>query len=308
MSNGLTEKQSREFERLRISKEIERREREKSKHTTTRLGAIGAVVSAVVALIAFLFSIWKHDAQAPVATVPAINISNNNVHGNNNGNVTDSDNGNNSVNNAGGDIVNGDKTSTSQRISAGTSINIPRAEPAPAKVETPSRPTASISDYKKYIDSNVHRVAGTTNVAIVLRGLPGFPPDALESAVQRALRERGFRIAPIFRNQFREDEAELRLFSGDVSFANRLKLQEHCDSVLLGVLRFVGPAQVVDGGMFIREAVLEIRALDPSTGRVIDSLEISEKGGGATAELSAINAVSRLKESVIANISGWSWV
>jgi hypothetical protein len=286
--SGLTEEQRRELENLRMMHAMDRRERENSQHTTSRLTAIGTLAAAVIAFGAFLFSITKNDA----APTPAINITN-----------TNGDN-----NKTGGDIVNGDKTVTRQGISTDTSVNIPSAAPAPTKVKEPSRPAAAVSDYKKYIDSNVHRMAGTTNVAIALRGLPGFPPGALESAVQRALRERGFRIVPIFRNQFREDEAELRLFNGDASFANRLKLREHCDRVLLGVLRFAGPAQVVDGGLYIREAVLEIRALDPSTGLVVDSLEISEKGGGTTAELSAIDAVSRLKESVLANISGWSWV
>jgi ribosomal protein S11 len=238
------------------------------------LAAMGTLAAAVIAFGAFLLSMTKND----VAPAPAITITN--------------------TNNA----------ATHQDISGSTSLTIPNVAPAATKAREPSSPTAAVSDYKKYIDSNVHRLAGTTNVAIALRGLPGFPPGALESAVQRALRERGFRIVPIFRNQFREDEAELRLFNGDASFASRLKLQEHCDSVLLGVLRFAGPAQAVDGGMYIREAVLEIRALDPSTGLVIDSLEISEKGGGTTAELSAIAALSRLKESVLANISGWSWV
>lgn len=286
MSTDLTEQQRQELEHLRIARELDRREREKSHLTTGRLAAVGAVASAVVALGGFLFSLSKNDAPPP--SLPTININS----------------GNNSGNNAGGDIINGNNATTRQSISADTTLNIPKVE---VKIKETPRP-AVVSDYKKYIDSNVQRVAGTTNVAIALRGLPGFPPGALESAVQRALRERGFRIVPIFRNQFREDEAELRLFNGDASFANRLKLQEHCDSVLLGVLRFGGPAQAVEGGMYIREVVLEIRALDPSTGLVIDSLEISEKGGGSTAELSAINAVSRLKESVIANISGWSWV
>jgi ribosomal protein S11 len=271
---GLSEEQRRELQDLRIANALDRRERENSRHATGRLAAMGTLAAAVIAFGAFLLSMTKND----VAPAPAITITN--------------------TNNA----------ATHQDISGSTSLTIPNVAPAATKAREPSSPTAAVSDYKKYIDSNVHRLAGTTNVAIALRGLPGFPPGALESAVQRALRERGFRIVPIFRNQFREDEAELRLFNGDASFASRLKLQEHCDSVLLGVLRFAGPAQAVDGGMYIREAVLEIRALDPSTGLVIDSLEISEKGGGTTAELSAIAALSRLKESVLANISGWSWV
>lgn len=291
MSTDLTEKQRRELDRLRIAKELDRREREKSNHTRKWIVAVSTLVTGAAAVITLIVSRSPADSPPPAA-LPQVIVNNSN--GSNNGNVTNSHNGGNVSNHAGRDIVNGNNTSN-------LSVDLPKPAAATTKVK-------EVSDYKKYIDSNVHRMAGTTNVAIALRGLPGFPPGALESAVQRALRERGFRIVPIFRNQFREDEAELRLFNGDASFAHRLKLHDHCDSVLVGVLRFGGPAQVVDGGLYIREAVLEIHAVDPSTGLVIDSLEISEKGGGATAELSAINAVSRLKESVIANISGWSWV
>jgi hypothetical protein len=126
--------------------------------------------------------------------------------------------------------------------------------------------------------------------------------------MQSALRDRDLAIVPIFRERFRSDGLQKRLFNGDPSLVTSLKLQQHCDSVLIGVLRFVGPAQLVDGGFFIREAVLDVHAIDPVTGRVKESLEISEKGGGASAELSTVNAIARLKEKVEASISEWSWV
>ena len=137
---------------------------------------------------------------------------------------------------------------------------------------------------------------------------PGYPPNILEGAMHRALVERvDMNVVPLFREQFRQDGIE-RLFNGDASLAKRLKLREHCESVLLGVLRFVGPAQQVGTDLYMREVVLEVRAVDPATGRVLKSLEIREKGGGASAELSSVNAITRLEQQVQANISEWSWV
>ena len=99
------------FADLRIANALERRERENSKHAAVRLTAMGTLAGAVFALGAFLFSISEN------AAPPAININNTN--------------GDNSGNNAGGDIVNGSNNTTRHSTSAGTSVTIPHAEPAP---------------------------------------------------------------------------------------------------------------------------------------------------------------------------------
>jgi hypothetical protein len=80
------------------------------------------------------------------------------------------------------------------------------------------------------------------------------------------------------------------------------------DSVLLAEFRFAGPAQRDQGGLYIREGVLEVHAIDPSSGEVRKVLEIREKGGGATAEQSSENALTRLEESIENDLSGWNWV
>jgi len=87
----------------------------------------------------------------------------------------------------------------------------------------------------------------------------------------------------------------------------RLKLQNYCDWVLLGVLRFVGPAQQVAGGLYIREVVLDIHSIDPLSGDVGRALEIREKGGGTSEQLSTQNALDRLQNSVETSVKEWTW-
>jgi hypothetical protein len=167
------------------------------------------------------------------------------------------------------------------------------------------QPAPSYSE--RYIDPKVYRVASSLNVAIAVQGLSHSDIAPLEGVIRTALQGRGYSVVPIFRESFRTDGLGQRLFDGDPSLASRLKLQQHCDALVLGALRFVGPAQAVGGGLYIREVVLDVRKIDPASGQPGPSLEIREKGGGASAELSTINALSRLEDKVEASISEWSW-
>jgi hypothetical protein len=169
-----------------------------------------------------------------------------------------------------------------------------------------SRSKARAFPLDDYIDRNVHRIAGSLNVAVAIQGLPSS--SSVAAALRRALSGRGMAELPLFKEKFRQDGTAQRLFAGSAALAGDLKLREFVDSVLLAEFRFVGPAQAVEGGLFIREAVLEVHAIDPSSGEVRKIQEIREKGGGATAELSSENAVTRLEEAVEGNISEWIWV
>lgn len=160
---------------------------------------------------------------------------------------------------------------------------------------------------EKYVDVRAARVAGATNVAVAVHRGAGPNSAPLEDALHEALRRRGFSVIPFFREPFKRDGLVEKLYNGDPELAGRLTLRKHCDSVLLGVLRFSGPAENVDG-LYVREAVLDIRAIDPGTGQVVNSLEIRQKGGGSTAELSTVNAMIRLEEQVEASLSEWSWI
>src|SRR5262249_55144829 len=117
---------------------------------------------------------------------------------------------------------------------------------------------------EQYIDRGVHRVAGTFNVAVAVQGLPNSTP--LLEAIHRALIDRDMSVIPLFRAKFQQDGTARRLFGGDAGLAANLKLRDYVDSVLLAEFRFVGPAQLVQGDVYIREAVLEVHAIDPSSG------------------------------------------
>jgi hypothetical protein len=264
--------------------------------------AIGTLVGGLAGLsgIADLFKSKdempppRSMAPAPVQTVAPINITIGDIAG---GNIVRAE-GN------GSQVVGGNV--------GGSAVQSLPVEPAPAsapkeRVAFASRPSVA-SPYERYIDPGVHRVAGTLNVAVALQGLPGFPAGPLKDAVHRALIDRGMTVVPLFRELFMRDGTARRLFAGDASLAAGLKLREHVDSVLLAELRFVGPAQSMGDGLYIREAVLEVHAVDVSSGEIRKVLEIRGKGGGANEELSSINAVDRLQEQVEANIAGWVWV
>jgi len=181
--------------------------------------------------------------------------------------------------------------------------------PAAARANTSGEthpPHARAFPLDEYIDRGVHRVGGSLNVAVAVQGAPNA--KALLDALHRALIEREMSVVPLFREKFRQDGTAQRLFGGDAGLAANLKLRDYVDSVLLAEFHFVGPAQAVQGNLYIREAVLEVHAIDPASGEVRKVLEIREKGGGATAEQSSENALTRLEQSIANDMSGWVWV
>jgi len=160
---------------------------------------------------------------------------------------------------------------------------------------------------RKYLNTTVSRIAGKVSVAISLQGSAGSDTAPFEAAMRRALDQRGYQVIPVFRTEFQHAGLGQQLFSGDPALAMRLKLQNYCDWVLLGVLRFVGPAQQVAGGLYIREVVLDIHSIDPLSGDVGRALEIREKGGGTSEQLSTQNALDRLQNSVETSVKEWTW-
>ena len=168
-------------------------------------------------------------------------------------------------------------------------------------------PTVSSFDAAKYINAGTSRIGGKLNVAVSVQGLSDSDTRPLEIAIRSALDSRGYRIVSIFTTEFQHAGMGQLLYDGDPSLVGRLGLRRYCDVVLVGVLRFVGPAQHVAPGMFIREAVLDIRPIDPVSGSIGTPLEVSEKGGGTSEQLSTENALDRLKNSVESSVREWSW-
>ncbi|MBS0418391.1 MAG: hypothetical protein JSR66_11810 [Proteobacteria bacterium] len=167
--------------------------------------------------------------------------------------------------------------------------------------------TRASFDAAKYINVGTSRIGGKLNVAVVVQGLSDSDTRPLEIAMRSALDSRGYRIVSIFTTAFQHAGMGQKLYDGDPSLVGRLGLQRYCDVVLVGVLRFAGPAQRVAPDMFIREAVLDIRPVDPVSGSIGTPLEVSEKGGGTSEQLSTENALDRLKNSVESSVREWSW-
>ena len=168
-------------------------------------------------------------------------------------------------------------------------------------------PTVKSFDAAKYINVGTSRIGGKLNVAVAVQGLSDSDTRPLEIAMRSALDSRGYRVVSIFTTEFKHAGMGQQLYDGDPSLVGRLGLQRYCDVVLVGVLRFVGPAQNVAPGMFIREAVFDIRPIDPVSGSIGAPLEVSEKGGGTSEQLSTENALDRLKNSVESSVREWSW-
>jgi len=168
-------------------------------------------------------------------------------------------------------------------------------------------PEVKSFDAAKYINVGTSRIGGKLNVAVSVQGLADSDTRPLEIAIRSALDSRGYRIVSIFTTEFQHAGLGQRLYDGDPSLVGQLGLKRYCDVVLVGVLRFVGPAQGVAPGMFIREAVLDIRPINPVSGSIGTPLEVNEKGGGASEQLSTENALDRLKNSVESSVREWSW-
>jgi len=172
-------------------------------------------------------------------------------------------------------------------------------------IQTP-KPDALVAS--PYIDTQVRRQDGRVNVAVQIVTLPGSELAPIEGAAARALRERGYNVLPLFRERFAHDGLDQKLFNGDASLTRSLQLRRYCDRVVLGAVRFQGPAQHVGQGLFIREAVAVFRLIDPETGQVTGrELEIPVKGGGADAAASTADALRTLAEQIPMEVSAWSW-
>ncbi len=284
----------------RRNSRLQRRSRRQWSHQW--LAAIGLALAGMAAILG-LFVAQQKDR-------PTINIEphfeNNNGNGNGNGN------NNSNHENA------GSRTAPLPDSVPVTPIPAVRSAAAPARedphllaFEPPTSGVRSrqvpLSDYEKYIDPRAARQAGKMNVAISIQGGAREELAPLEDAMREGLIDGGNSVIPLFRDRFRIDGIGIRLFDGDPTLVSKLKLRDHCDALLVGSLRFVGPAQAVSNGFYVREIVLDVHQIDPATGQIDKSLEIREKGGGSDPQLSTTNALSRLKDKIETSISEWTW-
>jgi hypothetical protein len=156
---------------------------------------------------------------------------------------------------------------------------------------------------ERYIDRGTGRVAGMSTVAVRLMESNDANSDSVASAMDRALRDRGFNVVSLFKPAFGSEGLDRQLFEGSPSLARRLDLPEHCDSVVIGSVRMVMAPRSA-GGMYITEMALQLRQIS-STGSRLGQTEVREKGGALDARSSISAAIEKLAESAEAELAAW---
>lgn len=172
----------------------------------------------------------------------------------------------------------------------------------------PARPDPVLSFKQKYIDAGARAERGKVTYSVLIRAPHESSVNALQDAVQRAVRSRGIHVLSLFRSQFSRDELDLQLFPGNAALAERLELHKHCDVVILGIGGFSGPAQNQDmSGLYMREAVLNLHAIAAKTGEQLGSLKVTAKGRGLDPDSSSVDAMQKLEQRVEEQVTGWSY-
>lgn len=185
----------------------------------------------------------------------------------------------------------------------------PPAE-APSAIDDPGKAKKKLpapAYNEKYINTGAVRAEDKPNFSVFVR-LPELSPlNPLQSAVQRSLRQRGDNVVSIFREPFAKEDLDLQLFQGNPTLAKRLELRKYCDMVLLGVVTFRGPPQDQNhSGLYMREAILNLHAIAPDTGEVLDDIEITAKGRGLDADASTRDALQALEGSIEERVREWA--
>jgi len=175
-------------------------------------------------------------------------------------------------------------------------VQVP-AEPQPAPRPRPKPPVVAYNE--KYLDTNAVPAKDRTNLSVFVRLPVPSQINTVQGVLQRSLRERGDNVIALFRDAFSSENLDLQLFEGNPTLAKRLELRKYCDKVLLGVVRFAGPAENQShSGLYMREAILNLHAIAADTGELLEDIEISAKGRGPDEDASTRDALRALEGSI----------
>jgi hypothetical protein len=162
---------------------------------------------------------------------------------------------------------------------------------------------ARLAFIERYIDRNSRRVAGMSNVAVRLIESGDANSESVASAMDRALRDRGFNVVPLFKPEFGREGLDRQLFDGSPSLALRLELAQHCDSIVIGSVRMVRAPRSA-GGMYITEMALQLKQIS-AAGIQMNQAQVQEKGGALDASSSVSAAIEKLAASAEATMAAW---
>jgi hypothetical protein len=120
-----------------------------------------------------------------------------------------------------------------------------------------------------------------------------FVGEEVPGVTAALLRASGPSAFDVFRPAFVRDGMAADAFAGDTSEFGALGLGEVCRHVVVGRVRVARSPQETQG-LFVAEMAIDLRTIDASSGRLLDEVVVSGKGGG----LSATTALEAAGESL----------
>lgn len=156
-------------------------------------------------------------------------------------------------------------------------------------------------DEERLVDHYLDRSAlGTTPVsrAAVVHVLPNrdLAIDGISGRLRDAVRAGHFETIPLFRDAVSNEGVDRELFAGNSSRTLQLHLSKFCGLLILAQAKQVRPT-VRTEHFSLAEVGLELRAIDPKTGRVLRSAETFAKGGGPNEEAARADALRNLGDA-----------
>lgn len=150
----------------------------------------------------------------------------------------------------------------------------------------------------RYIDRSAPRGTAAGRAAVV-QVLPNrdLALDGITGRLRDAVQAGNFETIPLFRDAVSREGVDRELFAGNSSRALQLHLSRFCGVLILAEAKEVRPT-VRTEHFFLAEVGLELRSVDPRTGRILRSAETSAKGGGPSEEAARNEALRNLGETV----------
>jgi hypothetical protein len=150
----------------------------------------------------------------------------------------------------------------------------------------------------RYIDRSALGVIPAHRAAVV-HVIPSLDLaiDGLTRRLREAVEARGLEAIPLFRDAISRDGVDRELFAGSSWRTQQLRLSSYSTLLILVQAREIRPT-VRTQHFFLTELGLEVRAIDPTTGRILRSAETSAKGAGPSEEAARTDALRNLGDTV----------
>lgn len=151
----------------------------------------------------------------------------------------------------------------------------------------------------QYVNIEVSRRPGNTQIAIlILSNGQNLPPD-LEEAVRQAASNRGLTpVAYFFKPRFVEEGRAQKLFAGDWGEATQLGIANRVDDVLIGNASSSTTNSSEFQGLITTNLTLELKCLDMKHESICGTRSFAGVGAGYTKEDSLRNASEKVQPEI----------